>query len=354
MHEHNRNRIPTPDASRKNSGPKLQERREWKVAAIVLVAFLGFEGLFRVAGSWLSKDIAHMQTFGERAERFALASRHEKTLKTLFLGNSLTRYGVNQKVFTKETERQIERTLVTEKINPDNTSLAEWYYVYRNYFADLEDGPDVLIIGFEGRHLRDAPARHLDRLAYYYRSDQSLPDLFHFDAKTFEQRAFFTLCQYSAAFANRDRIQRRLLDKLIPSYRDGMDQLNQRMLNEEASTQGEAVSYERLMKLIALAERKETQVILTAMPVPRQYEFDPELLDIVRSTSAVLVDCRLVPGIREEMFFDGLHMDEQAGELYSERLADLCAPILQKLPVRNPGLPADRFNEPGEKTVLLQ
>ncbi len=53
--------------------------------------------------------------------------------------------------------------------------------------------------------------------------------------------------------------------------------------------------------------------------------------DTVENSSAVLVDCRIVPGITLPMFFDGLHMDEQAAKLYSSELATKIGPVLNSL-----------------------
>jgi len=318
-------------------------RTEWRVLGVVALCFLMLELGFRLRGDVLSKDISHLRSFDAISRD--LAAGPDDDLRVLFLGNSLTRYGVDQGLFAELVSEGSEKQLRTAKVNPDNTALADWYYAYQSYFDTPERVPDVVVIGFEGGHLRDAPSHHPDRLAYYYCRGSQPAELGQFDVKTFEERAYFTLCSLSAAFANRDRIQRRVLDMVIPSYRAGMDELNLRMTADADNTEENEPSYERLLKFVAMAERNQVQVILAAMPVPEHYEFDQALLDVVHSTSAVLIDCREVPGIEKAMFFDGLHMDDDAARLYTTALADKSEPYLSRLETK----PGARF--PGIATL---
>ncbi|WP_339749041.1 hypothetical protein [uncultured Rubinisphaera sp.] len=296
-------------------------RAEFGVLLVVLVSFLALESIFRFRGEILSKDIAHLNSFDQISRNLA-EDAHPNELRTLFLGNSLTRYGINQELFTQIIEKDYHLSIKTAKMNPDNTALADWFYAYQTYYKKAGRPPEVMIVGFEGNHLRDAPSNHLDRLAYYYGAGNDPENLDRFDLKTLEQKISFQLCRVSAAMANRDRLQRRMLDKVIPQYREGMDQLNGRLQIAGSSSRKEQISYERLLKFIALAEQDDVQVILVAMPVPEFYEFDTPLLEVVSSTSAQLVDCRLIPGLTNDMFFDGLHMDEQASRIYTTALAE--------------------------------
>lgn len=303
-------------------------KTEWRVVAVVAAVFLGLELLFRWGGVYLSKDIAHLRSFPEIAASLAEMPA-EQGERVLFLGNSLTRYGVDPEVFEQVCLEQGGEKIQALKMNPDNTAVADWFYGYRTFFARTGTLPDVLVIGFEGGHLRDAPSNHPERLAQYYCSWDDYEDLSRFDLKGFEEKMNWGLSHYSAAFGNRDRIQRRILDDLIPEYRAGMDELNRRMNRDKQKASSQEHHYERLRELIALAERDGVQVILAAMPVPEAYEFDPELLELVQNTSAELVDCRVVEGITLPMFFDGLHMDEEAQQLYSQDLAKRCVPLLK-------------------------
>ncbi len=312
---------------------KAKQKRGTERYAVFMVVglFLLLELSIRIGGEFLSKDIAHLRSFPNIAQKMA-DFNPDNGIRVLFLGNSLTRHGVDQNAFAETIKEEGGGAVQSVKMNPDNTDLSDWFYAYRTYFAKPGIKPDVLIIGFEGVHLRDAPSRHPDRLAQYYCTWSDWPDLCKFDLKTFEDRVYFVLCKYSAAFGNRDRIQKRVLDKLIPDYRAGMDELNSRRnKSKKKEKKKKPQSFEKLQKLIAMADVQGTKIILAAMPVPEAYEFDANFLEVIENSSAVLVDCRTVPGITLPMFFDGLHMDEQAAKLYSSELARKISPVLNSL-----------------------
>jgi len=300
----------------KSSGDALGEFR----VVLVVLAVLGVTELAFLTGKQrLSKDVEHLQSVPALAERFATTAGSGP--KMLFLGNSLTRYGIDEQVFAESFSQATGVSPRTLKIVPDNTAVADWFYVYRNQFAQPDRAPDVLVIGFEGGHLRDAPSRHTDRLAQFYCGWCNWPDLCRFDLPDFESQASFALAKCSALYGNRDRVTRRALDVLIPGYRAGMDRINASLQSHAVPSTSAAPRYERLRELILDAQRQHVRVVLAAMPVPEHYEFDAELLAVVQQTGVELLDLRRVNGIEPAMFFDGLHMDADAARLYSRALA---------------------------------
>jgi len=295
---------------------------EWKVLMVVAVGLAVGELGMRAIETRLSIDVDHLKNFPAIAQALREDAAPDE-LRVLFLGNSLTRLGVDQDVFKQSAEVD-GRKIHTAKMNPDNTALAEWYYAFGNFFADPQRAPDVLIVGFEGGHLRDHPSRHPARLAHYYCDANDWQDLRQFDLHGFEDAAGYWLARWSAMYSNRDRVERRLLDELIPGYRDGMQIVNQRQSAEaDQQTAIQRPTYHRLREFIARAREHGVRVILAAMPIADRYELDPELLDVVDETGIELVDCRDVPGIRPEMFPDGIHMTPEAAERYSRYLASV-------------------------------
>jgi hypothetical protein len=290
---------------------------EWRVLVVVTVV-LGFvEGSFLLGKHKLSKDVEHLQSFSKLAEQFAQAPAGQPTF--LFLGNSLTRYGVDEAVFAEAFAEATGQTPFPLKIVPDNTAVADWSYVFRNQFVQADRAPDVLVIGFEGGHLRDAPSRHADRLAQYYCTWSDWPELCSRDLPDFESRAEFVLEKSSAMIGNRDRVTRRALDALIPGYRVGMDRINASL--KKHSTATPTITYDRLRTLIEAAQDHRSRVVLAAMPVPEHYEIDPSLLELVREKQIELLDLRKIEGMEPAMFFDGLHMDAAGAKVYSRALA---------------------------------
>lgn len=291
---------------------------EARVVAVVVCALLACEAGMRLYGDRLSKDIEHLEQFDEIAARAAAPSPTDVT-RVLFLGNSLTRYGLRAEQF-EAAARDVGRTVRVEKMTPDNTALADWYYAYRTFFHAAGRSPDLLVIGFADGHLRDAPSNHPERLAQYYCRVEDLPELFARDLPTVEDRAHYGAACGSALLCNRDRIERRVLDALIPGYREGIQTLNDRV-RQSLPTRSGTVSYSRLRELLQLTREDGVQVVLAAMPIPNAYAIDPELQALAVETGTPLIDCRAVPGVEPAMFPDGLHMNEEAATRYTHYLA---------------------------------
>lgn len=286
-----------------------------------LLALLGVcEASMRLYGVRLSKDIQHLEQLDEIAARIAAPASGGET-RVLFLGNSLTRFGVDPEEFARAAAEQGLAPLRIEKIMPDNTALADWYYAYRAFFAAEDRAPDLLVIGFQGGHLRDAASQHPERLARFYCRPEDFPELCARDLLTFESRAGFGAASLSALICNRDRIESRVLARLIPGYEEGIQELNRRVRGGESTINTAAPAYDRLRRLLDVAAEDGVRVVLAAMPVPQSYEIDPELPRLAAECGARLIDCRHVPGVSADMFPDGLHMDAGAARLYSRYLA---------------------------------
>ena len=91
----------------------------------------------------LSNDIAHINSIDEIA-----GSRND----IIFLGNSLTRHGIDK--------NQIRKSLSNNShigyIYPDDTSIIEWYYIFKSYFVDKNNVPNDIVILFATDQLRSS------------------------------------------------------------------------------------------------------------------------------------------------------------------------------------------------------
>ncbi len=291
-----------------------------KVIGSLALLLLSLEVATRTYEDRLSKDVGHLEHFAQIAAELA-QSQEQDALHVLFLGNSMTRFGVDGGVFETTLEQQSQIPVQWVKVNPDNTAIADWYYAYRNFFEQPERRPDVIIIGFEGGHLRDAPSHHPNRLARFYCGPQDWVDLTHYDLPNFESRIDFLACQQSALWANRDRVQRRVLDSCIPGYRTAAQDINVSQVTSAAVSQARQPGYERLEEFLNMVQRDEVHIVFAAMPLRDEYELDPELLTVLRKHQTPWIDCRHVSGVTREMFPDGVHMTPAAAQLYSTYLA---------------------------------
>lgn len=304
-----------------SSGENTVQRNttgELKVIGFVLCGMLIIELLMVTFENRLSNDVSHMKSFATIAA--SLCDEQSSATTVLFLGNSMTRHGFDEEAFLGAAEQSDHGEMKTARISPDNTALAEWYYIYENIFTDKDRAPNLMVIGFGDGHLIDHPSRHPNRLARYYFVRNHWDELTADDISSFEQQCEFILAENSAAFANRDRIQRRFFSAIIPEYKTGMPEINDR-LGQMISHIERTATYHRLQKLLSLAQKNGTRIVFVAMPTVEEYEVSTALLDIFAAESVSFVDARSVTGIEPEMIPDGIHMNANAARIYSSFLA---------------------------------
>jgi lysophospholipase L1-like esterase len=305
-------------------------RTELKVVALVLLVLAGSELFVRLRESALSLDVQHIRRIPSIAEE--LMSGEGKRL--LFLGNSMTRNGVDVSIVEEELRAQgLTAPLRIERVYPDATGLAEWYYAFNHYFVDAGRQPDVLIIGFAANDLSDNRAPQPSRLAQYYTGARDVPEVFAHDVKDFEARAEFLLSKLSASFANRTRIRERTLDLFVPYYRESAQEINraQQAMKKKGGTLVAVLTYERLERLGRLAASQGVRVILVAMPQREPYQLDPQLQPTIERTGMIFIDAHTSPGLSSTAFVDEMHLSTDGAAVYSRHLARLLASPLRDI-----------------------
>jgi hypothetical protein len=293
-------------------------RTEAKVVALVLLVLLGCELVVRTREQYLSLDLKHIG----QIPAISQSMTEGPGLRVLFIGNSMTRYGVDASTFEREMKAQGVGPLRVEKVFPDATGLPDWYYAFKHYFVDAGHLPDVLIVGFASKDLQDDYAVEPTRLARYYSSSRDMPEIFSRDVLDFDSRVQFLLSSVSSSFANRNRVRTRVLDALVPYYRDTAQQLNRDMKTGRSGNAATAPhSYQRLERFIQLASQKGVRVIFVAMPLRDAYTLDPLVQKIVEDDGMTFVDCREVAGLGRESYIDEMHLKPEGATVYTQFLA---------------------------------
>jgi lysophospholipase L1-like esterase len=303
-------------------------RREWQVLAFVAVTLLSVECGMRVLESRLSKDLLDIRSFPEIAATLS-DPLHADDQRILFLGNSLTRDGVDVEAVTGEMTRLLtDSGVFVRKAMADGTGLAEWFYAFRNQFAKTGHTPDIVVLGFEGSgggHIGDARTFDPSALGYLFSEFSDIPDVMQHELPESGEHCDFLLGSVSSAYANRKRVQRRVLDAIIPGYRDMSMWINAAIVSRQPrpSTKPVAPTFTRLARFIDLAEAHGVQVVLVAIPVPVpvRYEIPAELTAFSETRSISLIDARHLKGIDDTMFPDGLHMNAVAAKRFSRHVA---------------------------------
>ena len=304
-------------------------KSELKVVALVLVVLLGCEAIIRSRENTLSLDLKHINQIPVISQSLAAADGR----KILFLGNSLTRNGVDPDVLSSKFAEQGLSNTHFAKVFPDGTGMTAWYYVFNHYFVVPNRVPDVVVIGFAGAVLQDSHRVDVGELGRYFTSDRDIPYVFGSDLKTFDERTEFIASRISAAFSNRNRVRLRALDFLIPNYRESERWLNRGLQARSQTKQRTQATYNKLKEFLSLSQSHNAEVIFVAMPQREPYSVDPELQKLISVNPATFIDLRNVDGLKGTDYLDEMHLNDRGAETFSTQLAQRLIQRLQDSPV---------------------
>jgi hypothetical protein len=297
---------------------------------VAAVLALG-EAVLRVGGQRLSADVQHIRSIPARAERLAKADG----LRILFLGNSLTREGVRLDVVQEQLGCRPPAAL--ERVFPDDTTILDWYYLFRNDFAG-QKAPSVLVLSFAKGQLTDATPIHAERIAGSFGGWSNAREMLGFDLDGLGDRVDYVLASTLRMFSEKERVRDRVLATATPDYRSTAQRLND---SERVARPGGASrppeTFSRLRRLLQLCRERKVHVIVVAMPVSRGYGVDPHLSEVLREERADFLDMRQAPGLAEVDYADGYHLSPRGAEIYSAALGRRLRAVVGCGPEWNPG-----------------
>jgi len=298
------------------SSSTSNSRSEWKVIASVLAVLLLGEFCLYFTESWLSYDMQHIRQIAAILEEM----KQGEFPRILFLGNSLTHRGVFPDV-VKET--WANANLSEAKIGlvyPDDTILTDWLYVYRRFVQPSNVRPQLLIICFADKHLEDGPVHSIERLGGEFAGLSFAREAFSHDVLSLSDRVRYGLGATSRLWANRERIQKRILT-LIPGYQELAPVINNFVRRDERShAVAKRPTYYQLARFLDIVAGDGTKVVFVATPLPERYPLSDELYKTISRGGAELVDLQGIERAGAEDFLDGYHLAPAAAERFSRAL----------------------------------
>jgi hypothetical protein len=291
-------------------------RSEARVLISLVAVAAAVEGGLRATSGRLSTDITHIRGIpGIAAE---IAETRGKTV--LFLGNSLTREGLDLDAVREALRCAEGEPIFCERVCPDDTTVLDWYYLFRHYFVDGR-APDYLVVGYVRSQLEDRSPIHPDRIAAYFGGWSSAGEMLRMDLKTLGDRVSYMLASSLQLFSERERVQFRAMSLAVPDYRKVANRVNEEARRRDAGLQrSEPGQYSRLSRLLELCAERGVKPVIVAMPVPDRYRLDPGLQAVLSRNSAGLIDLRSPEGIGAEAYADNYHLNSRGRSIYSRAL----------------------------------
>jgi hypothetical protein len=290
-------------------------KREGKVLLVCGLLLLLAEVGTRVLLRSLSRDVQHLTELSRLVENM----RGTSSPRLVFLGNSTTRAAVNLHVIEQYLNEHHAKDVALLKINPDDSTLPDWYYLMRDLLNRKQFAPDVVVVSGLLQHLDDYALVHSDRIADSYGGLKNTSEIFQHEIRGMEERLTYIASSISQFYANRERFRHRILDLIIPNYNDSANRINRQLRAKE----GKALtrSYSRLIRFLDLCKSNGILPVIVALPVALPYPVDPAIKRTVEHSGGVFLDLTRVQGLSSAHFPDLLHMNEQGSKLFSSALA---------------------------------
>ena len=176
-------------------------RTEFKVVASVVLVLIAVECGLRAIEEKVSLNIQHIRQIPAIAQ--TMMSGPEPRL--LFLGNSMTREGIDEASFHEAVTDQGITPLTIGRIFPDNTQIGEWYYAFKKQCIRANRIPNFLVVSCPTEQLTDLAHFSVYKLGSTWTHYHDLFEVFENEVTEFGDRAEFLIAKHSSAFANRGR-----------------------------------------------------------------------------------------------------------------------------------------------------
>ena len=295
-----------------------EARYDTIVLLILLAVILALELTIRAFEDRLSGDIEHIFRFPD-----IVSQASDSPGSLLFIGNSLTKDGYDASVIDAKLTETPEAGLSSSyKLVPDGTAISDWYCIYRNNVAGIDQPPAHVILSFAWNQLSDQYQLNISRLGGFFCESSDLDGLSHAGLDTIETRLGFFTSKLSHVYVNREAIRNRVLSMAIPGYERTTQRMNRIDRERAASSAGGELSYRLLESLIDDIEAEGSQLTIVAMPVRQRFDLDPQLLRLMSSRGINFLDMRYTIELSKDNYKDRMHLNEQGSARFSELMID--------------------------------
>jgi hypothetical protein len=314
----------------------LLDRKVW-LGLLVLFGLL--EVFTRTRLFSMSKDFRRFRTYPERAEALVAATGVKRVA---FIGNSATDRGVDGRVVEGALGAQGVATKA-DLFVADQSRIDTWRFVFERYFAAPERRPDLVAVTFYENDLEDGNQVEIGRLAQFFTTVKDWPEVFAGSVHGLDDRASFVLASGWATYAASDRIRERVMEAVVPGFKEHSERVNQVIFRHErarsAPVEARPATFKVLGRLIARAAERGIKLCFVAYPsLPNEgtlaegqmpYELPEALRETLRAGNAPLIDLRRVPVLKPEHYADEVHLTDAGKQLYSQFFGEALAPLLK-------------------------
>jgi len=289
------------------------DKKSVTILVLIILFISSIEIVLHFLQPFLSKDLKHYKEMDLVLEKFNNCNKD----KVLFIGNSLTREGIDTQLFSEQNK-------CIALIRPDDTTINEWAWIFKSKVSGRINIKELKII-FLGSQLKDKPleVQNLVSISNLV-STNEIFEVIHLEDLDFSDSASLVLAHWSKVFSSRERVQRRIL-ALLPKYKEQSRLINQSLVHAGTRTEDKIQKnrYRHLKMLIQLAQEKKVRITFIAAPLPKPYKIESNLLDIFDKYSSIsFLDARKAWDIQDKDFQDGYHLNARGASKFTKYILD--------------------------------
>lgn len=289
---------------------------KFRVLTILVVMFLLLESSIRLGSQLLSIDDAHIKSVPDLISELAEC----KSPRILFIGNSLTREGVDLKELKKELDIAGLHDANIAAVFPDDTTPIHWQYIVKNHVLVQATKPDYIFMGVAGYNLVDTAPLGLRKLGCSWCKVADFPELIRDEELTFDEIGEIFTSWISWTFAKQDRIKKYILDLIIPNFRDAFRRLSD-MATISNDLSASDPTYEKIIRYDQFYHSNSLEVHYLGMPIQRGWTIHPKLQQVIDEGEIKFIDMRDLPDLGETHFKDSIHLTPEGARIFSKHLA---------------------------------
>lgn len=275
--------------------------------ALIVLGLVLAESLIRLTERSLSVDIRHIR---DAVNTAAQLDQPGDSFDVLVLGNSSARAGIDADVLSRQLAAAGHPKARVFFFYPDGGNIGDWRWAWRRYFAPPHGQPDLVLICGSRSHFDDGRLEPISAASYFVSGADAL-SFMRTELSALESRLEFLAAKVSLSFASRHRVQRRLLDMVMPFNRKVLGDIADNAASK-AQVEGRSRIVETSTRLAALLDdlkAAHTPVAVVALPAHGGYEVPESRAATVRQHGGQWIDLRNVPGILPGDYYDGAHLN---------------------------------------------
>jgi len=292
----------------------MRGRRELQAVGVAVALLVAADLTVSQVATRLTVDARHI----EEIPLLLAPLAGEGPPSVLFVGNSITRRGIDVELFERLAPEPAG--VRATAVHPDDTTIADWPFLYEHFVESRGIAPDVVVIPFATGQLRDDRPLDAGRIGRDYTAFRELPSRLG-ELDGLSNRLELVSAYASGTFANRERLGARFFD-LIPNYRQLAQDINDGAIDaRDAELDDDGVAYGRLIGLSKAVGATGGRLVVVAMPTLFDYELDPDLVDVARRAGVQVVDLRDMD-VGSDGFRDELHLNNVGAQLATAALSE--------------------------------